>query len=438
MSGTGLHRPALAARLGACFRAAATYDAFPHFSARVRRLLYNPLGILILAGLAALVCGVFLDRKGYVLLAGVLAVIALGIAWPCVSLRGVRGTLCFDRRRAVEGESVAVGLDLQNRLPTAAWGLAVRDGLAADGTGAADQPPAVAIASAPGRRTVRCRWPFVPTRRGSYPRRPARLITGFPFGLWESGRPLGVAATLLVWPRTFPVGPVPPVSAAQRVEGSVSRTKVGSDGEVLGVRPYRRGDSPRRIHWAQSARHDRLIVCELQANARPVVQVVLDSDPRVHASDGPDGSREWAVRVAASLARGWLEAGVPVGAAWHGQSFPAAAGTRQLTRLLDGLAELPDEAGPPLAEVLASPACRGFDGGLQVVVTTDAALAGAPASWVTEGRWWVVLQAAAFGVPAAERPRAAPPAVRPCLWLDAPDRIPALLREGWKEARHGS
>jgi hypothetical protein len=42
------------------------------------------------------------------------------------------------------------------------------------------------------------------------------------------------------------------------------------------------------------------------------VQVVLDTDPAVHAGAGPGCSREWAIRVAASFCRGWLEQGARV------------------------------------------------------------------------------------------------------------------------------
>src|SRR5581483_4791016 len=155
---------------------------------------------------------------------------------------------------------------------------------------------------------------------------------------------------LLVWPRTYPVMPAPQLSVDQQVEGSFSPNKVGMSGDVLGVRPYRRGDSLRRIHWSQTARHDRLIVCEFQANARPMVQLILDADSRVHSGGGRDGSREWAIRIVASLAKGWLEAGVELGAAWNGESFPPASGPNQVNLLLDGLAKLPGESSVSLSE----------------------------------------------------------------------------------------
>jgi uncharacterized protein (DUF58 family) len=156
--------------------------------------------------------------------------------------------------------------------------------------------------------------------------------------LWEAKRELAVDAPLVVWPRTFPVGPIPPVSGDRQVEGNVTRSKVGTNGDVLGLRPYRRGDLPRRIHWGQSARQDRLIVCELEANSRPMIQIVVDADPSVHVGNGPASSREWAIRLAASFAKGWLEDGAQVGLAWGGHDVAPTSGQSQACRILDALA----------------------------------------------------------------------------------------------------
>jgi uncharacterized protein (DUF58 family) len=426
-------------RLASWFRGVATYDFFPSFSAKIRRLVYNPLGVLVIGALAALFCGIFLHAQGFVLFGSVAAVIVLGVLWPWVSLRGLRGSIAFEKTRAVEGEQIESFLTLHNRLPWAAYGLAVHDGLGNREAHAEKDEPSVHIAKAPRRRTLGCRWVFVPPQRGVYPLSTPLLTTGFPFGLWESKRELSVEIPLLVWPRTYPVGPVPMVSSDQQIEGNVSRNKVGSNGDVLGVRPYRRGDSPRRIHWGQSARHDRLIVCELQANSRPIVQFVLDADPTVHAGYGPDSSREWAIRIVASLAKGWLAAGVEVGAVWNGQEISPASGPEQLKRLLDSLARLRDTEGSSLSETMSGRVCRKFTNGLQVIVTTDIGMNGADPSRGDEDQRWVVLQTKGF-LAQGNQPAATSPHLPICPWLliDAPQHIPPLLRGGWKEAFHGS
>jgi uncharacterized protein (DUF58 family) len=422
----------LAIRLRHWLRAVATHDFAPQFSAKVRRLLYNPLGVLLMAGTASLLCGLFLHAQGFVLCGGVLVVVALGVIWPCLSLRGLVGILSFDRSRASEGEAVEVRLAIRNRLPWPAWGLALKDGFGNEESGAV-----AGIATAPRCRTALCRWTFMPTHRGVYPLATLRLATGFPFGLWENSRQLAVEKPLVVWPRTYPVGPIPPVSGDHQVEGNVSRSKVGTNGDVLGVRPYRRGDSPRRIHWGQSARHDRLIVCELQSNSRPMIQLVLDSDPRVHAGSGPDSSREWAIRIVASFAKGWLEDGAQVSVAWGGHDIPPASGQAQLHKILDALAGLPADTTQPLADVLACPKCRGFRDGLQVIVTTDLGHAhGGCGACEAEDQRWVVLRAGAFAdhvdvVACGHCPT-------PWIFVESVAEIPALLRGGWREARHGS
>ncbi len=221
-------------------------------------------------------------------------------------------------------------------------------------------------------------------------------------------------------------------------DGSVTRGRVGSTGDILGVRPYRRGDSPRRIHWAQTARHDRLIVCELQTNVRPVVLLVLDADPANH-SLGPNGSREWAIRIAASLARGWLEAGAQVGAAWTNTFISPASGSAQASRILDALARIPDQCSGSLAQLFDAPSVRGARAGVRVAITTDAFSARASAGDMIR---FVVLDRRGFGgdVVRSMGCDEGPIRARPQPWAEfrSADRVPHDLRHGWSEARHGS
>ena len=391
------------------------FDVSPQFSARVRRAVATPLGCLLLAAGVAAACGLAVHPRVFALCGGLLAVAAAGVCWPWVTARGVRASVRFDRPRAAEGDEVGAGVTVANHLPWPAWGLTVEDAV-----GVAVRVPAVG-----GRTETACRWVFVPPLRGVYPAAAPAVATGFPFGMWEARRPAAVAGRLVAWPRTFPVGPVPAPGGDAVSDGTVTRGKVGATGELLGVRPYRRGDSPRRIHWGQSAKHDKLIVCELQTSARPVVLLVLDADPLVH-TPGADGSREWAVRVTASLAAGWLAAGALVGAAWADVLILPQAGREQVNRILDALAALPP-AARPLADVLAAPAVRGVRAGVRVVVSTDAR---PPAAGPDR---WVVLDRAGFGG------RDAPAPVRRA-WLDLPSAaaVPDRLRNGTAEARHGT
>jgi uncharacterized protein (DUF58 family) len=407
-------------------RSVASYDFSPRYSATIRKYLYHPFGILCLASLFSLLCGLFLHSQGFVLSGSLLAVIALGVIWPWLSLRGLDGLIRFEKQRGTEGESIEMQLRLTNRLPIAAFGLRVKEADLLAG-----------ISSLSRFRTSLYRWNLIPECRGIYPKHQPQISTGFPFGLIEKSRNLAIESTLIVWPKTFPVGPIPPVSGSHQVEGNVSRSKVGTNGDFLGVRPYRRGDSPKRIHWGQSARHDRLVVCELESNSRPVIQLVLDTDPHVHTGIGKNASLEWAIRIAASFAKGWLADGAQVGFAWAGGEIAPASGQLQLHQILDALAGLENSEARPVDEILACPHCRAFRDGLQVVITTDRCHAhGGCGVCEAEDQRWVVLKSTGF----SESQNHETCGECPTAWLtiESPHAIPEQLKGGWREAKHGS
>jgi uncharacterized protein (DUF58 family) len=396
-----------------------TVDFSPAVSRRLRGQLRTPLAMLLLASGVAILAGLVIHPRVFALAGGLLAIAAAGVCWPWLTCRAVRGSIAFDRSRCTERDEVGVTATVTNHLPWSSWGLSI-----CEKAGALHAKlPRIA-----GRSASLCRWVFVPPGRGVYPRRDTILGTGYPFGLWEASRNCTVAAELIVWPRTYSVGPVPTSDGADVVEGNVTRNKIGTSGDVLGVRPYRRGDSPRRIHWAQSARHDRLIVCELQSHSRPVVLIVLDANLAVHTA-GDDGSREWAFRVAASLAKGWLEAGAQIGLMVGDEHLPPQAGQSQSMRILDAIARVGD-THTPLAELLADSRVRSDTTSVKVVITSDVGRAN-----FTERMpdlRWVILEQNGFGGVES------PPVPTPWLRLPSPDRVPDLLRHGTAEASHGS
>jgi uncharacterized protein (DUF58 family) len=203
----------------------------------------------------------------------------------------------------------------------------------------------------------------------------------------------------------------------------------------MGVRPYRRGDPLRRVHWGQTARHGELIVCEVQANAVPRVQVVLDANPAIHGGAGADGSREWSIRIAASLAEGWTSQGAEVQLVVD-CAFVPARGTSARARsaaMLDALARVSAAGERALPELLGLPERHGFERGLRVIVTTDIGLRGL----AREGSWrpgdrFVVLKASAFG-DAARDDAPDPLPLNPWVWIDGPRRVAMRLSRAGKE-----
>lgn len=420
-----------------------TKDYFPDFSRKVRAFVAAPVGWLSLSALLAAICAICISPQVWTIFVCLIGMITVGLIWPWLTLRTMRFSLAFTRDRVVEREPLRVTARVMNYSVLPAYGLSLRGDLQMN----AEEPPsdselAVRLPYCGGWREVECNWTFVPPHRGVYPLSPPSLRSGFPFGLWEAGRKSYSSTSLIVWPATFPVGAVPISNTDALLEGNVNRNRAGSEGELMGVRPYRRGDSPRRIHWAQTARHDRLIVYELESTARPTVRIVLDLDSSIHTS-GAQGSREWSIRIAASFAKGWIEAGAQVSLLTDKVDLPLAGGQLQVKRILDALAKLPRDSNRPLQEVMpALPRNRG-SAGVTVVITTDLRNREKARGETSDVRW-VVLRSRQFSHgplsgTGLRNETSDGPGVR-AAWLnvESPEQARYALRNGWSEARHGS
>lgn len=390
--------------------------------------IWTPLGSLLLAATATLLGGFFLHPQCFVMFAGILGMLVLGAAWPWLALAGLSGRLSFSKARCREGDEVELTIAVRNWLPWGTWGLMVL-GLEREGILTAAAARGQGLPHAPGRRETRRSWTFTPPCRGAYPVGRPLLACGFPFGLWLAKKPLTLEGELLVWPRTLPVGSLPEEAGEQNQDRGVYCDQPGTMGDILGVRPYRRGDPLRRIHWPQSARHDRLIVCERQSVALPTVRLVLDLDPTAHRGAGPDGSLEWSIRVVASLVEGWREAGARLELAFGTKFFGSDAGLSQQHRLFDALARIVPEGGTPLSEVLKRPEVRERGAGACVIVTTDLGLVLLSARLLKDPSvHWVVLRADCFGGSCHDHAAHRPLPLRPWLLLSNPEHLPHQLR----------
>ena len=411
-----------------------TQEILPGLAPYVR-WLRTPLASLGSAAIASLLCGMLLHPQGFVLGFGITGMIALGLIWPKLSLLGLAGSIRFEKSRVREGERVAVRASIRNRYPTSAWGIAIHAGTRRSDSSGLDDLPETGLAVAFGWKTTETSWDFIPDCRGEYPLHPPVASSGFPFGLWVARRGLANEGTLLVWPRTFSVGPVPASTLGHGSLGLALCDKPGTWGDLLGVRPYRRGDSLRRIHWPQTARHGQLVVCEVQSSAVSQVQVVLDAHQSSHVGSAPDGTREWAIRVAASLVEGWTLEGVEVELVLDGSSLRQAGSSPRncAAAVLDALARLGTDTRNTLRELLQFAGCGRNNPGLRVIVTTDLGLGSLSREEVRErGDHFVVLKAGGFGG-ARDAPSTGFP-IAPWIVIECPDTVAQSLRRTGTEA----
>jgi uncharacterized protein (DUF58 family) len=411
---------------------------------RYFRFWRHPLGCLLGACAASLLCGLFVVPQAFVVCGVVAAVIALGLVWPWVALRGLGCTLAFEDRRGREGKPARVKLTISNRLPWTVWGLCVRRGFWR--SQASDDDPAAALARVPGWTRSDYEWNFLPRCRGIYPTQKPRVATAFPFGLWNAARSVNSASALVVWPRTFPLGAVPFAAGHETRGTSLSDTRCGDTGDVLGARPYRQGDSLRRVHWAQTARQDRLIICERQGMTQASMCVVVDVDPAVHVGDDENSSLEWAVRIAASLCEGLHAQGVRVDCQIGQQASLCASDAASLAKVFDALACVGHTASmPPTGR-----RSRGRDSRqcLEILITTDRGLprwTESRGSHSASMRRFVVLKSEAFGKPVegaeSRMTKCQSPgrhSHREMVIIDGLDDVPGQFRTQWEELCHAA
>ncbi|MEZ4623044.1 MAG: DUF58 domain-containing protein [Caldilineaceae bacterium] len=186
-------------------------------------------------------------------------------------------------------------------------------------------------------------------RRGYYLVGPLVLRTGDLFGFVNGTRQENKAMPLIVYPQVLSLdqlglpsrSPFGTLSSRQRLFEDPAR--------IAGVRNYASGDSQRSIHWKASAHENTLLVKKLQPAIALNVMIVLDLNRNAYPYRGEFGYSEWAIVVAASIAKHMIDQRQAVGLLTNGEdavseetAVPLAArnGQGHLMNILSTLARV--------------------------------------------------------------------------------------------------
>lgn len=299
---------------------------------------------------------------GLMLFTGILKGINLVIVLSYV-LVGLWAINFWLARRAVRGVSARrlPRIPVQAGVPTE-WNLEIRDDGSRRGTWTLLERVGEAgaawliVRSGPAvfRPRVRATFP----RRGRYTLEPLVARSTFPFGLASRTTQLLGTDELIVLPRPARVD-------GERLRAWLFRAWAGRDeerrkrrrvvereAEVHGLRDYRPGDSPRRVHWKATARRNKLTVREYEDAAPPRVLLVVDPWLPAKPTEAERENLETVISLAAGICREWRrEAGARLALVVAGPepwSLDGPPGPALTERLLEGLAL---EPGGPVSDV---------------------------------------------------------------------------------------
>jgi uncharacterized protein (DUF58 family) len=183
-------------------------------------------------------------------------------------------------------------------------------------------------------------------RRGLWVVGPVTATLSDPLGLTEKSWTSQAETHFAVHPEVYPLA-VPPQLAAAVSPGSARRYLPAQRGdEPRALREYEDGDEMRRIHWRSTARWDRLMVRQDEAETGCVVCIGLD----LRGDRQTPGSLERSLEAAASIAS--MVLGQPSGevrlTTTLGERCGPGSGDRTRDRILDLLAAAQVHNGGPV------------------------------------------------------------------------------------------
>ncbi|MGD9579935.1 MAG: DUF58 domain-containing protein [Vampirovibrionia bacterium] len=132
----------------------------------------------------------------------------------------------------------------------------------------------------PPNQIVEFGYDFVPNKRGIHKTGSMTVSTSFPFGLFSFSRSFNPDAEVIVYPKLVEIrggwiNRISHKSVMSQFSNSYMPTSI--PGTTRGLRAYVPGDSPRHIHWPNSAKTGNLLVREFEIESSGFVYIVLDS-----------------------------------------------------------------------------------------------------------------------------------------------------------------
>lgn len=259
-------------------------------------------------------------NRGITLLYGMFALV---VAVLIVSLIAPRLTLSKLSAKRICDTALSEGdlLSIEVTLLNSGWFTRYLVELVQPMPGLSDENSIIALVpSIKGRQKLTQKIPC--ELRGLHYLPPLLARSGFPLGINEATKFIcETKEEVLVYPSPFFIHDFPYVSGAHiPVAGVQAISRRGGSQEFIEVREYQSGDSPRHIHWPQTARQNTLMVREHEFLAATEVTVLLNLHHESEIGEGKESTLEYAVKIAASIANHACTAGHRVRLIGYGEN----------------------------------------------------------------------------------------------------------------------
>jgi uncharacterized protein (DUF58 family) len=231
-------------------------------------------------------------------------------------------------------------------------------------------PEGIAVAVSPGRLTAVgggekavISYTAEASARGYAIFKQVELSSSYPFNFFMKTIKMPCPGKVLVYPRILPVREESLIAREHGpdMQSRLSMSRRG-DGEFHGLREFRHGDSPKRIHWRTSAKKGALHVKEFEEHRFDRMAVALDTQR------GPDFTNETlekAVMLAAAIITHYHRKGFETALyafAPQPLRFRPDRGRTHHYMMLEALALLKTSISRTLAEAAALPERADLDG----------------------------------------------------------------------------
>ena len=157
--------------------------------------------------------------------------------------------------------------------------------------------------------------------RGVHSIGPLHIQTGFPLGLKTFTKVFeDTKSEIVIFPTPLKVKNFPlSTDEYSALHGDNKSKRKGGHDEFVSIREYKRGDSPRHIHWPSSAKKGELIVREYQDILSSSLIIILDLNKDFNVGSAKESTLEYAITIASSLAIYGLDKGYSVSIFGHGK-----------------------------------------------------------------------------------------------------------------------